>query len=102
SPSPDTYIQKTKKSFMDSRARRNLNNIHGELNDVQRIMMENIDDVLQRGAQLSDLDTKASGLSIMSQKYRKDARNLNMRSFYAKVAAGGVCALVFILYFWVL
>ena len=49
----DTYIQKTKKSFMDSRARRNLNNIHGELNDVQRIMMENIDDVLQRGAQLS-------------------------------------------------
>ncbi|XP_037074301.1 vesicle-trafficking protein SEC22b-B-like [Pollicipes pollicipes] len=98
----DTYIQKTKKTFMDSRARRNLNNIHGELNDVQRIMMENIDDVLQRGAALSDLDNKASGLSIMSQKYRKDARSLNMRSLYAKMAAGGVCVFVFFLYFWVL
>jgi len=98
----DTYIQKTKKSFMDSRARRNLNNIHGELHDVQRIMMENIDDVLQRGAALSDLDNKASGLSMMSQKYRKDARGLNMSGLYAKLAAGGIGLLVFFLYFWVL
>ena len=56
----------------------------------------------RRSPCVPDLDTKASGLSIMSQKYRKDARSLNMRSLYAKVAAGGVCLLVFILYFWVL
>jgi len=34
---------------MDSRVRRNLNNINTELQDVQRIMVQNIDDVLQRG-----------------------------------------------------
>lgn len=38
----------------------------------------------------------------MSQKYRKDTRYLNISSTYAKVAAGGVILLVFILYFWIL
>lgn len=48
----DTFIQKTKKSYEDSRVRRNLNNINTELHDVQRIMVQNIDDVLQRGEAL--------------------------------------------------
>ena len=49
----DTYIQKAKKSYTDNRARRNLNQINTELQDVQRIMVQNIDDVLQRGEALS-------------------------------------------------
>ena len=49
----DTYIQKAKKNFNDSRARRNLTHLNTELHDVQSIMMENIDDVLQRGAAIS-------------------------------------------------
>jgi vesicle transport protein SEC22 len=49
----DTYIQKARKNFTDSRVRRNLNSINTELQDVQRIMVQNIDDVLQRGAVLS-------------------------------------------------
>ena len=51
----DTYIQKAKKSYMDSRARRNLSHLNSELQDVQRIMVQNIDDVLQRGEQLSGI-----------------------------------------------
>ena len=46
-------MQKQRKSYMDSRARRNLSNINTELQDVQRIMVQNIDDVLQRGEALS-------------------------------------------------
>ena len=38
---------------MDSRARKNLTSINTELHDVQRIMVQNIDDVLQRGDALS-------------------------------------------------
>lgn len=38
---------------MDSRARKNLSSINTELQDVQRIMVQNIDDVLQRGDSLS-------------------------------------------------
>lgn len=51
--SSDTYIQKTKKSYIDSRARRNLGSINTELQDVQRIMVANIEEVLQRGEALS-------------------------------------------------
>lgn len=53
SRSSDTYIQKTKKSYIDSRARRNLGSINTELQDVQRIMVANIEEVLQRGEALS-------------------------------------------------
>ncbi|XP_076316432.1 vesicle-trafficking protein SEC22 [Tachypleus tridentatus] len=98
----DTYIQKSKKSFMDSRSRRNLSTLNTELQDVQRIMVQNIDDVLQRGSALSDLDTKTSNLAVLSQKYKKDARYLNLRSTYAKAAGAAIIVFVFFLYFWVL
>ena len=45
----DTYIQKAKKIYTDNRGRRNLSALNTELHDVQRIMVQNIDDVLQRG-----------------------------------------------------
>ncbi|VDI11805.1 vesicle transport protein SEC22, partial [Mytilus galloprovincialis] len=98
----DTYIQKARKSYMDSRARKNLNNINTELQDVHRIMVQNIDDVLQRGETLSALDMKASNLSSVSQKYKKDSAYLNLRSSYAKIAAIIIVVIVFLLFikFW--
>ena len=77
----DTYIQKAKKSYSDTRGRRNLNNLNNELQDVQRIMVQNIDDVLQRGAVLSELENKSQNLTEMSRKYRKDAESLNATSW---------------------
>lgn len=94
----DTYIQKSRKNYMDSRARKNLNNINTELQDVHRIMVQNIDDVLQRGETLSVLDNKASNLHNMSQKYKKDAKYLNLRSSYAKIAAVLIVIIVFLLF----
>ncbi|XP_051944641.1 vesicle-trafficking protein SEC22b-A [Hippocampus zosterae] len=98
----DTYIQKTKKSYIDSRARRNLGSINTELQDVQKIMVANIEEVLQRGEALSALDTKASNLSTLSKKYRSDAKYLNTRSTYAKIAAVAVFVITLIIYvrFW--
>ncbi|XP_031710888.1 vesicle-trafficking protein SEC22b-A [Anarrhichthys ocellatus] len=98
----DTYIQKTKKSFIDSRARRNFGSINTELQDVQRIMVANIEEVLQRGESLTALDTKASNLSSLSKMYRSDAKYLNTRSTYAKVAAVSVFFITLIIYvrFW--
>lgn len=53
----DTYMQKAKRSFSDSRnsRNRNLNKLSDELQGVQRIMIQNIDDVLQRGENLSGI-----------------------------------------------
>eukprot|EP00794_Sanderia_malayensis_P015880 gene15880-17480_t len=94
----DTYIQKARKNFMDSRNRRNLGRLNDELQDVQRIMMQNIDDVLQRGEQLSVLGEKAGELRYQSEKYRKDAKYLNLRSAYAKYAAIGILLFILVIY----
>jgi len=94
----DTYIQKAKKNFSDSRNRRNLNRLNDELQDVQRIMISNIDDVLQRGENLSVLDDKAGQLRFQSDKYKKQAKWLNLRSVYAKYAAIGLVLFILIIY----
>ncbi|GAB0094900.1 Sec22 [Sergentomyia squamirostris] len=96
----DVYIQKAKKSLTDRR--RNINTINTQLQDVQRIMVQNIDDVLQRGTVLSELDTKTQNLSMLSQKYKKDATYLNRKSMYVKAVCGLVLLLFVILYFWIL
>nr|CAB3265932.1 vesicle-trafficking protein SEC22b [Phallusia mammillata] len=99
----DTYMQKTKKTYTDTRARRNLSLVSSELQDVQRIMVSNIDDVLQRGVALSELGDKASNLASLSKKYKQDAHYLNLRSSYAKIAAIVivlVVAFLYIRYWW--
>ena len=45
---------------MDSRARRNMGSINTELQDVQRIMVANIEEVLQRGEALSGRSSNKS------------------------------------------
>lgn len=45
---PGTRIQKEKKPAVSSTLRRTLANINKELDDIQKIMAENIDEVLQR------------------------------------------------------
>ncbi|KAM9322473.1 vesicle-trafficking protein SEC22b-A isoform 2-T2 [Pholidichthys leucotaenia] len=93
----DTYIQKAKKTYIDGRARRDLGSISSELQDVQRIMVANIEEVLQRGEALSTLETRASNLSTLSKNYSSDAKYLNTRSTYAKIAAGAVFFLTLII-----
>lgn len=64
-------------------------------------MVQNIDDVLQRGAVLSELDTKTQNLSMLSQKYKKSATQLNRRSMYVKGAIAGIILMALGMYFWV-
>lgn len=98
----DIYIQKLKKSYLDTWSKRHLSNINLELQDVQKIMVTNIEEVLQRGEALSALDSKASNLSTLSKKYRHDAKLLNSRSAYAKAAATSLFFVILMLYirFW--
>jgi vesicle transport protein SEC22 len=94
----DNYIQKAKKTFNDSRARRQLGQLNSELQDVQRIMVQNIDDVLVRGGALSDLQDKAGMLSAASEKYRKDAKTLNKKASTVKIAAVVTLVVILLLY----
>merc|ERR1711997_1384711 len=95
----DTYIQKAKKTYQDSRSRRNLNTLNTELHDVQRIMVQNIDDVLKRGAVLSDLDDKSQNLKYHSEKYKKSATSLNATSWMAIGAGAGILFFVFFIWY---
>ena len=65
----DTFIQKTKKSYMDSRSRRNFGQLNNELQDVQRIMVQNIDDVLTRGEALSGMATACNSYMVIEIVY---------------------------------
>merc|ERR1711936_391157 len=94
----DTYIQKAKKIYTDSRGRRNLSALNTELHDVQRIMVQNIDDVLQRGVVMEDLYSKSSNLAAQSAQFRKDATSLNATSWVAIGAGASVLFIVF--FFW--
>merc|ERR1711997_303577 len=94
----DTYIQKAKKTYTDSRGRRNLSALNTELHDVQRIMVQNIDDVLQRGVVMDDLYSKSSNLAAQSAQFRKDATSLNATSWVAIGAGASVLFIVF--FFW--
>lgn len=51
----DTFIQKTKKLYVDSRTQRNLDKLNVELRDVQNIMTKNINDVMSRGERLEGM-----------------------------------------------
>jgi len=46
----------------------------------------------------SVLDDKAGQLRFQSDKYKKDAKYLNLRTVYAKYAAVGVLCLIFLIY----
>ncbi|KAI5302776.1 SNAP receptor, partial [Ascosphaera pollenicola] len=48
----DTFIQRTKKVYQDSRASSNLDKLNDELKDVTKVMTKNIEDLLYRGDNL--------------------------------------------------
>ena len=97
----DTFIQKTKKLYIDTRTQRNLNKLNEELNDVQDIMKQNIQDVLGRGEKLDSVVAKSSSLRDASGKYAKDARNLNMRAMLRKYGPLAVVLLLVIgVFYW--
>lgn len=48
----DTFIQKTKKVYNDSKTQRNLHKLNSQLKDVHSIMTRNINDVISRGERL--------------------------------------------------
>eukprot|EP00128_Syssomonas_multiformis_P018603 Colp12_sorted_trinity150504_noHs@11898 len=87
----DTVIQKTKKMYMDSRSSKNLAKLNDELQDVHRIMTQNIQDVIGRGEKIDKVSALAGNLSAESKKYLKDAKYLNfLNAFYRKYGPLGV------------
>jgi vesicle transport protein SEC22 len=73
----DTFIQRTKKTYQDSRATQNLDKLNDELKDVAKVMTKNIDDLLYRGDSLERMGDISSRLREDSRKYKKAAVRIN-------------------------
>ena len=80
----DTFIQKTKRLYVDTRTTRNLSKMNEDLQDMTKIMTQNIQDVLGRGERLETVVNKASRLRDDSSKYAKNAKHLNRLALLRK------------------
>jgi len=73
----DSFLQKTKKTYQDSRATQNLDKLNSELQDVTKVMTKNIEDLLYRGDSLERMGEMSGRLREDSRKYRKAAVRIN-------------------------
>lgn len=55
----DRFIERTKKTYQDSRATDNLGRLNDELKDVTQVMTKNIEDLLYRGDSLEKMGKSA-------------------------------------------
>ncbi|KFY32437.1 hypothetical protein V493_00170 [Pseudogymnoascus sp. VKM F-4281 (FW-2241)] len=69
----DTFIQRTKATYSDTRATQNLDKLNSELQDVTKVMTKNIEDLLYRGDSLERMGEMSSRLRDDSKKYKRAA-----------------------------
>lgn len=85
----DTFIQRTKKTYQDSRASSNIDKLNDELKDVTKVMTKNIEDLLYRGDSLEKMGDMSSRLREDSRKYRKAAVRINWELLLKQVYLTG-------------
>lgn len=95
----DGFMQKTRRTYEDTRASANLERLNDDLKDVTKVMTKNIEDLLYRGDSLERMGDLSSQLRTETKKYRKAAQRINwelMVKQYGPLAGVGLLVLVFI------
>ncbi|KAF8067411.1 SEC22 [Scenedesmus sp. PABB004] len=80
----DTFIQKTKKLFQDTRSQRNVAALTADLTEVHQIMSRNIAEVLGQGEKLDSMTKLSSTLAMESKSYSKRAKDLHTQALLRK------------------
>ncbi|KAI9505639.1 SNAP receptor [Coemansia spiralis] len=93
----DTFIQKTKRIYEDSRTQQNMSKLNEDLHDVTKIMTKNMEDLLWRGDSLDRMSTLSYQLRDKTKEYRKVARQVNLDALYRKYGIPAAIILGFIL-----
>lgn len=96
----DTFIQRTKKTYQDSRATQNLDKLNDELKDVTKVMTKNIEDLLYRGDSLERMGDISSRLREDSRKYKKAAVRINWELLLKQYGPIGALAFIIIVFIW--
>lgn len=101
----DREIQKKRGEYSDPSSNKNRQKINDDLHSIQTVMRKTIDDVLDRGHKLDDIQAKSRDLTEDSKKYKWGAKKLNTMAMfkqYAPIAAVvGVVVLILFLKFYV-
>jgi len=82
----DTFIQKTKKLYQDTRTQRNLDKLNEDLHDIQSVMTRNIQDILGQGERLDHVSDMSETLRNESKKYAARAKDLSRQALIQKYA----------------
>uniref|UniRef100_A0A383V4V3 Longin domain-containing protein n=1 Tax=Tetradesmus obliquus TaxID=3088 RepID=A0A383V4V3_TETOB len=80
----DTFIQKTKKLYQDTRSQRNVAALTADLQDVHTIMSRNIAEVLGQGEKLDSMTKLSSTLAAESKTYAKRSKDLHTHALLRK------------------
>ncbi|KAG5391995.1 hypothetical protein IGI04_021958 [Brassica rapa subsp. trilocularis] len=97
----DTFIQKTKKLYQDTRTQRNIAKLNDELYEVHQIMTRNVQEVLGVGEKLDQVSEMSSRLTSESRVYADKAKDLNRQALIRKWAPVAIVLGVVFLLFWV-
>ncbi|MCJ1230431.1 SNAP receptor [Toensbergia leucococca] len=96
----DTFMQRTKKTYQDSRASQNLDKLNDELRDVTKVMTKNIEDLLYRGDSLERMGEMSGRLREDSRKYKRAAVRINWELLLKQYGPIGGVALVMLVFIW--
>ncbi|KAL4905319.1 hypothetical protein BDW74DRAFT_167985 [Aspergillus multicolor] len=96
----DTFIQRSKKVYQDSRASANLDRLNDELRDVTKVMTKNIEDLLYRGDSLERMGELSGRLREDSKKYRKAAVRINWELLVKQYGPFAGVAFIFLFLIW--
>ncbi|TID20007.1 transport protein sec22 [Venturia nashicola] len=96
----DTYIQKAKRSYQDSRATQNLDKLNDDLKDVTKVMTKNIEELLYRGDSLDKMGEMSGRLREDSRKYKKAAVRINWNLLISKYGPIGGLLLIMTMFIW--
>merc|ERR1712093_683490 len=96
----DTFINRTKGTYSDTRATQNLDKLNDELRDVTKVMTKNIEDLLYRGDSLERMGEVSSRLREDSKKYRKAAVRINWELLLKQYGPIGGLGLFVVIFMW--
>ncbi|KAL4560131.1 hypothetical protein LXL04_032280 [Taraxacum kok-saghyz] len=96
----DTFIQRTKKLYQDTRTQRNISKLNDELYEVHQIMTRNVQEVLGVGEKLDQVSQMSSRLTSDTRIYADKARDLNRQALIKKWAPVAIVVGFVILLLW--
>ncbi|KAK9856776.1 hypothetical protein WJX84_011765 [Apatococcus fuscideae] len=80
----DTFIQKTKKLYADTRTQRNIDRLNADISEVHSIMTRNIQEVLGHGERLDRMAQMSSSLAQESKQYLSKSKDLHRQALIRK------------------